>query len=55
MIVLCIKIPHFHSSADGYLSCLRVLAVVNSVAVSTVVQISFRLDKCLGVGLLDIW
>ena len=30
-----------HSSADGYLGCFHVLAIVNSAAMNTVVRITF--------------
>ena len=39
---LCIYVAHLlHSSVDGYLGHFHVLAVVNSAAVNTGVQVSF--------------
>ena len=37
--------PHFliHSSVDGQLGCLHVLAIVNSAAVNIRVHVSFQL------------
>ena len=47
----------FHSSVDGYLGCLHVLAIVNSATMNREVHVSlwikFYPDKCPGVGLLD--
>ena len=34
-----------HSSVDGHLGCFHVLAIVNSAAVSTGMDISFQLDS----------
>ena len=45
-----------HSSVDGHLDCLHVLAVVNSAAVNIEVNISFQImvspGLCPGLGLL---
>ena len=38
------NIPHFlyHSSVNGHLGCLRVLAIVNSAATNMAVHVSFQ-------------
>ena len=44
----CIYAPHFiHSSVDGHLDCLRVLAMVNSAAMNLfILELEFCLDLC---------
>ena len=42
-----------HSSVDGHLGYFHVLAIMNSTAMTTGVYVSFCLDICLRVGLLD--
>ena len=41
----CVYIPHLfiHSSVNGNLVCLHVLAVVNSAAMNTGVHVSFQI------------
>ena len=51
-IVYICSIFFIHSSADGYLGCVHVLATINSAAVNIRVHVSFQI---LGVGLLDCW
>ena len=45
-----------HSSANGYLGCFHVLALVNSAAMNNWIRVSFSLwfpqGICIGVGLL---
>ena len=59
-ILLCICTTSFiHSSADRYLGCFHVLAIINSATVNIGVHVSFKiwfsscLDICPGVELLD--
>ena len=48
----CIHLPHFliHSSADGYLECFCILAILNSVAVNTGVNVSFQTSVFIFFG-----
>ena len=46
----------FHSTVAGRLSCLRVLSIVDTVAMNIGVHVSFQcmvFSVCPGVGLLD--
>uniref|UniRef100_A0A4X1T794 Uncharacterized protein n=1 Tax=Sus scrofa TaxID=9823 RepID=A0A4X1T794_PIG len=45
-------VPYFliHSCVDGHLGCFHVLAIVNSAAMNTGVQISFRVGVFIFFG-----
>ena len=43
---MCVHHIFIHSSADGHLGCFHILAV-NSAAMNTGVDISFRINGCV--------
>ena len=50
-VVFCLYIYHIffiHSSVDGHLGCLHVLAIVNSAAVNIEVHVSFQIKVFSG-------
>ena len=58
-IVRRYHILYIHSSVDGHVSCFRILAIIDSAALSTGVRVSFQISLFVffgytpGVKLLD--